>query len=100
MNTLLEPIADVAKLLHLMWVYIKEKELMAMAPGVLLLATSGVMHMKVITYIMKSFQIMMKSLTVWEIMNHILPHVGVLFFVTMVVPMPIVREKIVIALQM
>jgi hypothetical protein len=36
MNMLLELIAGVANLLHLMWVYIMEKELMcvAMAPGV------------------------------------------------------------------
>jgi hypothetical protein len=100
-NTLLELIAGVANLLHLRWVYIMEKEIMGvvMAPGGLLLATGGVLHMMLITYIMMSFQIMMKSLTVWENMNHILHHVGVPFLVTMVVPMPVVRETVMIALQ-
>jgi hypothetical protein len=100
-NMLLELITGMANLLHLRWVYIMENELMgvAMAPGGLLLAIGSVLHMMLITYIMMSFEIMMKSLTVWENMNHILHHVGVLFLVTMVVPMPVVREKIVIALQ-
>jgi hypothetical protein len=57
MNTLLELITSVVNLLHLRWVYIMEKKLMgvAMAPGGLLLATDGVLHMMLITYITMSF---------------------------------------------
>jgi hypothetical protein len=100
-NTLLELIAGVANLLHLMWVYIMEKDLtgVAMAPKGLPLATCGVLHMMVITYIMMSFQIVVMSLMAWENMNHTLHLAVVLSLVTMVVPMTGVSEKTVIALQ-
>jgi hypothetical protein len=48
---------------------------------------------------MMTFQTMETSMMVWEIMNHT-PHLTeLLLLVAMVVPMTVVREKIMIALQ-
>lgn len=88
-------IESMVTLLHLMWVYSMEEELTgeAMGPVGLPLVTVGELHMMVMTCSMMSSQILVKSLKVWEIMNHTHQLIVVLILVTMVDIMTIVREK-------
>jgi hypothetical protein len=98
---LLGLIDGVVKMLHLMWVGVMEEELTGetMDPVGLLLLTDDELHIMVMICTIMTFQTMETSMMVWEIMNHT-PHLTeLLLLVAMVVPMTVVREKIMIALQ-
>jgi hypothetical protein len=91
----------VVKMMHLMWVGVMEEELTGetMDPVGLLLLTDNELHIMMMICTMMTFQTMETSMMVWEIMNHT-PHLTeLLLLVAMVVPMTVVREKIMIALQ-
>jgi hypothetical protein len=91
----------VVKMMHLMLVGVMEEELTGetMDPVGLLLLTDNELHIMMMICTMMTFQTMETSMMVWEIMNHT-PHLTeLLLLVAMVVPMTVVREKIMIALQ-